>query len=195
MSFDTKYTYQPLPYNILDKSNFNNRSGILPSYQYKKRRVIWLNTFYATSSVNNGATSGACIFYEFSFDIPPFQLYNKTKLKVISFTENENSSQPMYIKVKNLMYEPDCYWCSDKESFPLLHVSHVGATGMLANNDYSLTLTPQLINNITIKVNDSFINRNTGFSINVTNGTGHFIIGLLFEDDDMIQDNVVSQYK
>lgn len=194
MSFDTKYTYQPLPYNILDKSNFNNRSGDLPSYQYKKRRVIWLNTAYATSTVDNQATTNR-IFYEFSFDIPPFQLYNKTKLKVISYTANENASHPMYIKIKNLMYEPDCYWCSDKEAFPLLYVSHVGAAGMLANNDYSLTLTPQLINNITIKVNDSFISRDTGFSINITSGVGHFIMGLLFEDDEMIVDNTVSQYK
>jgi len=195
MSFDTKIMYNPLPYNIVDKNNFNNRSGLLPSYQYKKRRVIWLNTFYATSSVNNGASSGACIFYEFSFDIPPFQLYNKTKLKVISFTQNQNTAQPMYIKTKNLMYEPDCFWCSDKESFPLLYVSHVGATGMLPNNDYCLSLVPQLINNITIKINDSFINRDTGISINLTTGSGHMIIGLLFEDDDLIADNIVSQYR
>ena len=36
---DTKLgreTYQPLPYNILDKNNANNRQGLLPSYQYKK---------------------------------------------------------------------------------------------------------------------------------------------------------------
>lgn len=195
MSVDTKFTYNPLPYNIADKNNNNNRNGLLPSYQYKKKRIIWLNSFYATSSINNGATSGACIYYEFSFDVPPFQLYNRTNLKVVSYTSNENTARPMYIKIKNLQYEPESTYCSDKEAFPLLYVSHLAATGMLANDKFSLTLTPQLINNITIKINDSFISRDTGFSINVTSGTGHFILGLLFEDDDLISDNTVSQYK
>jgi hypothetical protein len=167
----------------------------LPSYQYKKKRIIWLNTFYATSSINNGATSGACIYYEFSFDIPPFQLYNRTNLKVVSYISNEHTTRPFYLKIKNLLYDADTTYCTDKEAFPLLYVAHLGATGMLPNNEYSLSLTPQLINNITIKINDSFISRDTGFSINVTSGAGHFILGLLFEDDDLISDNTVSQYK
>jgi len=195
MSIDTKYTYQPLPYNIADKNLYNNRNGLLPSYQYKKKRIIWLNTFYATSSVNNGATSGACIYYEFSYDVPPFQLYNRTNVKVISYTANENTARPFYLKIKNLLYDADTTYCSDKEGFPMLYVSHLGANGMLENNNYSLTLPPQLINNITIKINDSFISRDTGFSINVTTGDGHFILGLLFEDDDLIADNTISQYK
>lgn len=195
MSIDTKYTYNPLPYNIADKNNNNNRNGLLPSYQYKKKRIIWLNSFYATSSINDGATSGACIHYEFSFDIPPFQLYNRTNLKVVSFISNENTARPFYLKIKNLLYDAGTTYCTDKEAFPLLYVSHLGATGMLPNNEYSLSLTPQLINNITVKINDSFISRDTGFSINVTSGAGHFILGLLFEDDDLILDNTVSQYK
>jgi hypothetical protein len=195
MSFDTRYVYNPLPYNIQDKNDSINRQGVLPSFQYKKKRIIWLNTFYSTSSVNNGATSGACIFYEFSFDVPPFQLFNRTNIKVISFTSNENTAKPMYIKIKNLQVDADSTWCSDKEGYPMLYVSHLGANGMLINNISSLTLTPQLINNITIKVNDSFISRDTGFSINVTSGAGHFIIGLLFEDDDLIPDNTISPYK
>lgn len=187
---DTPYTYNPLPYNIADKNNNHNRQGVLPSFQYKKKRIVWLNTAYATSSVNDGAT----IYYEFSFDIPPFQLYNQTKLRVISYTINENSSKPMYIKLKNLNFDNSSTWCSDKEGYPMLYASHTGATGMVANNEFCLLLVPQLINNITIKVNDSFIARDTGFNISAQ-GVGHFILGLLFEDDDLIPDNIVSQYK
>jgi hypothetical protein len=76
----------------------------------------------------------------------------------------------------------------------MLYVSHIGATGMLSNNINSFTLIPQSINNITLKINDSFIARDTGFNISVA-GVGHFIIGLLFEDEEMIPDNIVSQYK
>ena len=189
MSFDTRYTYNPLPYNIIDKNDTNNRQGLLPSYQYKKKRIIWLNTKYATSSISAGTT-----YYEFSFDIPPFQLYNQTKLSVVSYTTNENTAKPLYIKVKNLMYDTGSNYCSDKEGFPMLYVSHTGATGMLANNLISMILVPQLVNSIVLKVNDSFIARDTGFSISAQ-GVGHFIIGLLFEDDDLILDNSVSQYK
>ena len=190
MSIDTKYVYNPLPYNIVDKNDINNRQGLVPSYQYKKNRLIWLNTAFATSSVNNGGTT----YYEFSFDIPSFQLYNNTKLKVISFTANENSAKPLIVKIKNIMFDNSSSWCSDKEGFPILYVSHAGANGFLNNNIQSLILVPQLINNITIKVNDSFTTRDNGFSISAQ-GVGHFIIGLLFEDEDLILDNTTSPYK
>lgn len=189
MSFDTPYNYNSLPYNILDKNNNNNRFGLLPSYQYKKKRIIWLNSNYASSSVSSGTT-----YFEFSFDIPQFTLFNQTKLSVVSFTVNENTSKPLYIKIKNLMFDNSSTWCSDKEGFPMIYVTHTGANGMLNNNLFSLSLIPQIINNITIKINDSYINRDTGFTISAQ-GVGHFIIGLLFEDDDLIPDNIVSQYK
>lgn len=187
---DTRYTYNPLPYNIIDKANDDNRQGLFPSFQFKKKRVIWLNTKYATSSRNNGGTT----YFEFSFDVPPFQLYNQTELKVISFTANQNASNPMYIKIMNLMYDTQSTWCNDMEGFPMLYVSHVGATGLLPNDKISITLVPQLINNITIKVNDSFIARDTGYTI-TAGGVGNFIIGLLFENANLVADNIVSQYK
>jgi len=189
MSFDTRYTYNPLPYNIADKNDTNNRQGVIPSFQYKKKRVFWLNTAYATSSVKTGTT-----YFEFSFDIPPFQLYNQTQLSVVSYTANENTAKPLYIKIKNLNYDTSSTWCSDKEGFPMLYVSHSGATGMLSNNINSFTLVPQFINSIVIKINDSFISRDTGFQIS-SQGVGHFIIGILFEDADLVADNIVSQYK
>ncbi len=65
---------------------------------------------------------------------------------------------------------------------------------MLSNNINSFTLVPQFINSIVIKVNDSFISRDTGFQISAQ-GVGHFIIGILFEDADLVADNIVSQYK
>lgn len=189
MSIDSKYTYNPLPYNILDKANNTNLNGVNPSYQYRKKRVLWLNTKYATSSINSGTT-----YYEFSFDVPQFQLYNQTELKVISFTANQNTATPMFIKIKNLMYDTQSSWCNDMEGFPMLYVSHIGSTGMLSNDKISVTLVPQTINNITIKVNDSFIQRDTGYSIS-GGGAGNFIIGLLFENADFVADNIVSQYK
>ena len=98
MSYDTRTVYNPLPFNIQDKNPYINRQGLLPSYQYKKRKTIWLNTAYATTTVNDGGTT----YYEFSWDMPQFQLYNQTKLIVASYVSNENTAKPMYIKLKNL---------------------------------------------------------------------------------------------
>lgn len=187
MSFDTSYNYNPLPYNIIDKNDFNNRNGVMPSFQYKKKRIIWLNTAFATSSISSGNQ-----YFEFSFDCPQFQLYNQTKLSVISFTSNEATAKPVIIKLKNLTHDSST-WCSDNEAFPLLFVSHIGVNGLVQNNQISVTLTPQTINNIVIKTNNSFTAKDAGITISTNNG--HLIIGLLFEDADLIPDNIVSQYK
>lgn len=190
MSIDTPFNYQPLPYNIIDKQDFSNRQGVKPSYQYKKKRVIWLNTNNASSAVNNGNT-----FFEFSFNIPQFTLYNQTKLSVISFTSNEDNAKPLIIRIKNLLYDTSSNWCNDNESYPIIFINHLKVVGTLINDKISLTLVPQAINNITIKIDSSFITRNSGFTINADTKVGHFILGLLLEDDDLIMDNIVSPYK
>jgi hypothetical protein len=190
MSFDTQFTYNPLPYNIVNKNDANNRQGVLPSFQYQKKRTIWLNTAYATSTINNGGTT----YYEFSFDIQPFQLFNQTKLSVASYVVNENSSKPCIIKVKNLLYDTTSTWNTDKEAYPTLFATHTGANGMCFNDKISLTLVPQLVSNITIKITDSFALRDNGFTISAQ-GVGNFVLCLLFEDMDLIPDNTVSQYK
>lgn len=194
MSIDTKYTYNALPFNVQDQryNPYANRQGLEPSYVFKKKRTVWLSSAFATTTRNGG--SGSTTYYEFSFDITPFQLYNQTKLSVISFTVNQNNAQPFYVKITNLQFKNEAYFSSDKEGFPFIYVSHVGATGMLGNDKISLTLPPQSINNITLKVNDSFASRDTGYTISAGGG-GNFIIGLLFEDDDQQLDNAVSQYQ
>ena len=95
---DIKIGNQPLPYNIQDKQSYNNRQGLNPSYRYKKTRNIWLNSAFYTTVTNDGTT-----YYEFGFDIPQFQLFNRTKLTVTSFICNENSAKPIIIKLKNLL--------------------------------------------------------------------------------------------
>lgn len=179
-----------MPYNIIDKNDANNRQGIMPSYQYKKRRIIWLNTYYATTRTPETGTT----YNELSFDIPSFQLYNQTKLSVISHTSNEDAAKPLIIKIKNLLFDTQSTYSNDKEAYPIIYINHLKAVGMLQNDKISLTLLPQLINNITIKLNDNFLLRDNGFTISAL-GLGHFILGLLFEDDELISDNIVSQYK
>jgi hypothetical protein len=192
-NIDTAYVYNPLSYNQQDRNPINNRQGLKPSFQYKKKKTIWLNSAFATSYVQ-GEAPNTNKYYEFSFDVPDFHLYNQTELSVISYTINENASKPMYIKVKNLLYDTKSTYCSDKEAFPMLFACHTGATGMTFNEKISLTLVPQTITNITLKVSSSFTSRDEPFTI-AANGTGHFIICLLFQDADLVMDDTVSAYK
>jgi len=190
MSIDTKYTYQSNPFNMQDqdKHPYNNRQGLLPSYQYKKSRVIHLNTAFATTNVSNGNT-----YYEFSWELPQFQLYNNSKLKVIGYISNESSAKLIVIKIKDLLIDNNSTYNSDKEAYPTLFINHTGVASQVPNNQFSLTLLPQIINRITITLSNSLNARNAGFSISTNNG--HFVLSLLIEDDDLQIDNAVSQYK
>ena len=82
---------------------------------------------------------------------------------------------------------------SDKEAFPTLFINHTGVASQMPNNGFCLTLLPQVINRISITLWNSLAARNAGFSISSNNG--HFVISLLIEDDDLIADDSVSQYK
>lgn len=190
MNIDTKYTYMPVPYNAQDqdKDPKHNRQGLLPSYQYKKSRVIHLNTAFATTNVSNGNT-----YYEFSWDLPQFQIYNNSKLKVVSYISNESSAKLIVIKIKDLLIDNNSTYNSDKEAFPTLFINHTGVASQMPNNGFCLTLIPQLINRITITLSNSLSARNAGFTISTNNG--HFVISLLIEDDDLTLDNSVSMYK
>lgn len=191
MSFDTRFTYQPLPYNSQDqdKHTYNNYMGTKPSYRYKNSKVIWLNSAYRSSDVSSGTT-----YNEMTWDIPPFQLFNRTKLSVISYTSNESSAKPIIIKIRDLNYDYDSTYSSDKDGTPILFASHTGVASQLNNNQFSLILLPSQINKITLILGNSFTARNNGFTIS-GGGAGHFILGLLFEDDDLVLDDASSQYK
>ncbi len=177
------------PYNIQDKNTYNNYLGLKPSYQYKKTRIIWLNSAFASSVVNSGTT-----YYELSWDVPCFELYNQTKLSVVSFTSNESNAKPIIIKIKDIKFDNNSTYSSDKDGNPIIFIAHTGVSGMLNNNKFSLTLLPQNISNISLTLNNSFTQRNQGFTISGANLAGSFIIGLLFEDDELMIDNAVSEY-
>jgi len=189
MSNDTKYINNSVPYNPQDKRIDNNYGGLIPSYQYKKNRIIWLNSAFASSSNVSGTT-----YYSLSFDIPSFQLFNQTKLKVISYTSNESSAKIIVIKIDGLLYDANSTYNTDKDAYPVLFVSHTGVASQLNNNQMSLTLLPQQVSRITLYLSNSLSSKNAGFTIS-GGGAGNFILGLLFEDDDLVIYNSVSQYK
>lgn len=187
---DTKYTYDARPYNAQDQDkHMINRGGLVPAYKYKQPRVIWLNSAYRTSDISSGNT-----FYEISWDINQFQLYNLTKLKVLSYISNEASAKPIIIKIKDVLYDAQSTYNSDREGFATLYVNHTGVASQHYNDYLSMVLMPQQISRITLTLNNSFNAKNSGFTINTGTGAGHFVIGLMFEDLDLVADNTISPY-
>lgn len=188
---DTKYTYQSVAYNAHDQDRDpkHNRQGLLPSYRYKQSRVVWLNSAFASSNNSSGTT-----YYSFTFDLPPFQLFNQTSLKVVSYISNESSAKPIIIKIDGLLYDANSTYNSDKESYPTLYINHTGVESQHYNTQFAMTLLPQQVTRLTLYLSNSFSTRNAGFTIS-GGGAGNFIIGLLFEEDDLELDNGVSAYK
>lgn len=99
------------------------------------------------------------------------------------------------MKLKDLNYDADSTYNSDKEGFPTLFVAHTGVASQLNDNQFSLILLPQLVSRISIALSNNFSTRNAGFTITAGNGNGNYIIGLLFEDADLIPDDASSMYK
>lgn len=178
------------PYNFQDQDRnpYINRQGLQPSYRYKSSKIIWLNSSFASSSNSNGNT-----YFSFTFDLPPFQLYNRTKLSVVSYTSNESSAKAVIIKCSDLLVDNNSSHNVDNDAYPTLFVTHTGVASMLNNNKFSLSLLPQQITRITLYLSNNFSTRNAGFTI--TSNNGHFVLGLLFEDDDLIVDDASSIYK
>ena len=160
----------------------------MPSDQYQKTSVIYSNSAFATTNVSTGNT-----YYEFSWDLPQFQIYNNSKLRVISYISNESNAKLIVIKIKDLLIDNNSTYNSDKEAFPTLFINHNGVASQMPNNGFCLTLLPQVINRISITLSNSLVARNAGFSISANNG--HFVISLLIEDDDLIADDASSMYK
>lgn len=148
--------------------------------RYKNSKIVWLNSAFSSSSVSNGNT-----YFSFNFDIPAFQLFNRTKLSVASYISNESNAKPIIIKIGDIMFDTDSTFNTDREGYPTLFVGHTGVASQLNNNQFSLILPPQQISRISLYLSNSFTTRNAGFSISGA-GAGNFIIGLLFEDDDLV---------
>ena len=86
-------------------------------------------------------------------------------MKVVSYTCQETSSKPILIKLKNLDYDANSTYNTDREGFPTLFVGYTGVSSQLNNDQFSLILLPQIISNITVMVKREFYNRNSGISI------------------------------
>ena len=64
------------------------------------------------------------ILFSFTFDLPPFQLYNRTKLSVVSYTFNGSSAKAVIIKCSDLLVDDNSNHNVDNDAYPTLFVTH-----------------------------------------------------------------------
>lgn len=132
---------------------------------YKKRRLLWLN-----SSFNNGFNLNDNKIYELFFDLSPFQLYKNTKMKVVSYTRDDNQSKPIVVKLKDVNFQRSSVINTDNEGFPIIYFNHTGVEGITYNYKPTIILTPQQIPRITLRLDDDYNNFNNGLFGTITNG-------------------------
>lgn len=148
-----------------------------------KKKLFWLNTFYRTGGVITGSGTAGAIYKEVWWDIPPLVIKKRANLKIVSFTSNEDAAKPLIIKLNNILYDNNTSYSSDGDtSTPTIFINHIKAIGSVYNQNYNLTIVPQVLNRIHIILNNTFIAKSQGFAINDSTGAGHFILGILIED-------------
>ena len=136
------------------KPPFNdNRQAKKPSYKYKNKRILWFNSANADDVFNTN---------EYMFNIRPFQIFNNSVLRPISFVSEANDKSFNIIRIKDISYDVDGVIMTDKKE-PILLVANTGVESQFINNDYSLTLPPQQINKITL-INDKIVTNINYFS-------------------------------
>lgn len=124
-----------------------------------KSLMLWLNSqFYSSSSFINNK------FYEMTFDIPQITLFKPTKLKVVSYIHQSISAKQIIIRIKNLLYDG---LSSYPLNYPILYVANTNVESQLKNNEYSLSLLPQTINNITLVLDEQFITNFNGLTADI----------------------------
>lgn len=138
-----------------------------PSYLYKKRRILWLN-----SSFNSGFTLIDNKVYDVFFDLPPFQIYKNSNLKVLTYIRDSNQARPIVIKLKDLNFKRNSVINTDNEYYPVIYSNHTGVEGMTFTNNPSIILIPQQIPRITLRLDDNYSKLGyLSYFSSVTNGS------------------------
>jgi len=132
---------------------YSNRNAIDKSNRYKKKRIFWLN-----SSFNSDFVLIDNKIYEISWDIPPFEIFQNNRLKLLTYIRDSNQSKPIQIKLKLPLTQSRDIINTDKETFPIIYTNHTGVEMMTSGSNPIIRLIPQQITRFTFRVDDNFNN-------------------------------------
>jgi len=131
--------------------------------------------------------------YEYNFDIPDIVLNDLGKLSLLNVVATGyTAATPYTIRVKNILFNNRDAYYSDYGA-PILglvqQTNICNGTGGVGKDALSILLPPQIINKITIVVDDDIANMNSGVL-----ATLKFVFTLLLEEYDPVLTEVGNPY-
>ena len=151
--------YTPHPYN--------NYQGFKPSYQYKKKRIIWLNSSYGEQLLSFNVEAGLYQYQGITFRISQSTLFKKSLLKIVSFTAYTTSFTRFIIKLQNLLFDFESSFLSDRDGRPIIYYGYNNVHSQLGNDKFDLILEPRTINEIPFNYYDLLDKKRITFCISL----------------------------
>jgi hypothetical protein len=141
------------------------------------KRTIFLNTAYnLTCRIIDNSTPEvptATVVRGYSFDTPPIDIKNNSKIRVKSLIHKDTASGKTQnfqciFKIKDIRVNNYNYWQNDTDNaVPTIFIFDSAYPSY--NDTFELTLQKQTIQNITLLVSSDFSNLNAGIPIGVFN--------------------------
>jgi hypothetical protein len=121
--------------------------------------------------------------YEFNFNIPDIIINDLGKISTVNIIGNNfSSTTPYIVRIKNILYDSRDTFLSDYGT-PILNMiqttSVCAGQGSVSENNYSVLLPSQIINKITLVIDDDITSMNSGISSAI-----NFVIALKIEEYD-----------
>ena len=131
---------------------------------------------------------------DFSWNIPDIVLNDLGKLSLINLVStNFTASTPYSVRVKNLLYDSRDTYFSDY-NYPILGIVQgtnvCSGQGSVSKADYSISLPSQIINKLSIGIDDSITTINSGLL-----STINFVLVLLLEEYDPVLTEIGNPYQ
>lgn len=148
------------------------------NYKIQDRKILYLNTEANCSKLESSDTTKNL---EFTWNVPSIKIDDLAHLSVVSihFDGTGDNNHPLTFRIKDIQFNSRSYYSSDNISSPIIFAGNTVA-GFLNKDDIAITLTPQIINSITIMATDDLSNPFSGIAT-----TLQFIICLSIDEFDV----------
>ena len=131
--------------------------------------------------------------FDYTWSIPDIYINDLGKLAVISIIGTSVAATPYTFRIMGIQYDSRNSYFSDYGN-PILSMTQMSTTftslGSTGSNNYHITLSPQVIGEIKISVDDSISAKDTGVLV----ANSNFVIGLEIEEFDPVITQIDDPY-
>ena len=152
----------------------------MPNLKVQDKKIIYLNT---EANCTKLESSDANKNLEFTWMLPSLKIDDLAHLSVAIFQHEGTGhvNQVLTFRIKDILFNSRNYYSSDNISSAILISASLSSEATYwSGNDFGITLTPQIINSITIIASDTLSDPFSGIA-----NTLHFIMCLVIEEFDI----------